>query len=241
MLVQYVRVYDYPSMIESNPARVECQRGRKQKFVVIYIYVCVCVHVFTTLEWPTYTSSFDNRRLLWNVKHAWFNWLCSAHHGTHKKLTKRHGCQQALLCLSAFCKECNPIVFRGIWDKFWEKKALLCWKSQPHKCIRLRVPLYVCENDTVKPVYNDHIIGYLSAFWSSSRWPRATLMSSRRQKLLARLNQYLQCSLKHITEWITSNTFNFRGGRYRQVSLYLLPGSLSHFQRYSLMQTYNIS
>ena len=27
---------------------------------------------------------------------------------------------------------------------------------------------------TVKPVYNDHLMGYLSAFWSSSRWPRPT-------------------------------------------------------------------
>ena len=26
----------------------------------------------------------------------------------------------------------------------------------------------------MKPVYNDHLIGYFSAFWSSSRWPRAT-------------------------------------------------------------------
>ena len=24
---------------------------------------------------------------------------------------------------------------------------------------------------TVKPVYNDHLMGYFSAFWSSSRWP----------------------------------------------------------------------
>ena len=28
--------------------------------------------------------------------------------------------------------------------------------------------------DTVKPVYNDHLMGYFSAFWSSSMWPRAT-------------------------------------------------------------------
>ena len=28
--------------------------------------------------------------------------------------------------------------------------------------------------DTVKPVYNDDPMGYFSAFWSSSRWPRAT-------------------------------------------------------------------
>ena len=27
---------------------------------------------------------------------------------------------------------------------------------------------------TVRPVYNDHLMGYFSAFWSSSRWPRAT-------------------------------------------------------------------
>ena len=27
---------------------------------------------------------------------------------------------------------------------------------------------------TVKPAYNDHLMGYFSAFWSSSRWPRAT-------------------------------------------------------------------
>ena len=53
---------------------------------------------------------------------------------------------------------------------------------------------------TVKPVYNDHLMEYFYAFWSSSRWPRATYMSSRRQKLLARVNWYLQSSLKHITE-----------------------------------------
>ena len=27
---------------------------------------------------------------------------------------------------------------------------------------------------TVKPVYSDHLMGYISAFWGSSRWPRAT-------------------------------------------------------------------
>ena len=29
-------------------------------------------------------------------------------------------------------------------------------------------------HNTVKPVYNDHLMGHFSAFWSSSRWPRAT-------------------------------------------------------------------
>ena len=62
---------------------------------------------------------------------------------------------------------------------------------------------------TVKPVYNDHLMGYFSAFWSS-----------RRQKLLARVNWCLQPSLKHITEWITADRFYYKGGRYRQASLY---------------------
>ena len=53
---------------------------------------------------------------------------------------------------------------------------------------------------TMKPVYNDHLMEYFSAFWSSSRWPRATLMSSRRQKLLPRVNWYIHSSLKNITE-----------------------------------------
>ena len=38
--------------------------------------------------------------------------------------------------------------------------------------------------------------------------------------MLARVNWYLQSSLKHITEQITGNKFYYRGGRYRQVSLY---------------------
>ena len=32
----------------------------------------------------------------------------------------------------------------------------------------------ISDRSTMKPVYNDHRVGYLSAFWSSSRWPRAT-------------------------------------------------------------------
>ena len=34
------------------------------------------------------------------------------------------------------------------------------------------VPLFQHLIGTVKPVYNDHLMGYFSAFWSSSRWPR---------------------------------------------------------------------
>ena len=45
-------------------------------------------------------------------------------------------------------------------------------------------------------------MGYFSAFWSSSRWPMATKMSSKRQTLLSTVNLYLQSSLKHITQMI---------------------------------------
>ena len=32
----------------------------------------------------------------------------------------------------------------------------------------------ICRPCTVKPVDNDHLMGNFSAFWGSSRWPRAT-------------------------------------------------------------------
>ena len=72
------------------------------------------------------------------------------------------------------------------------------------------VVIYDYNDNTVKPVYNDHLIGYFSAFWRSSR----------RQILLARVNWYLQSSSKHITELNTGNKSYYRGGRYKQVSLY---------------------
>ena len=82
------------------------------------------------------------------------------------------------------------------------------WCSFKHRMLTHDLHLYIY---TVKPVYNDHLMGYFSAFWTSSRWPRAT-------KLLARVNWYLQSSLKYITEQISGNKFYYKGGRYRQVS-----------------------
>ena len=62
-------------------------------------------------------------------------------------------------------------------------------------------------------------------------------MSSRRHKLLARVNWYLQSSLKHITELITGNNSYYRGGRYRQVSQYLFLHTGSHINhRLSMME-----
>ena len=45
--------------------------------------------------------------------------------------------------------------------KFW--RNTLYWNSSIDTKI----------HDAAKPVYNDHLVGYFSAFWGSSRWPRA--------------------------------------------------------------------
>ena len=56
----------------------------------------------------------------------------------------------------------------------------------------------------------------MSAFWSSSRWPRATLMRSRRQRSIP------------------------LGGRYRQVSLYVPHLSADYFYTENEMTEVNI-
>ena len=40
--------------------------------------------------------------------------------------------------------------------------------------INSRMRLFADDSITVKPVYNDHLMEYFSAFWSSFRWPLAT-------------------------------------------------------------------
>ena len=53
-----------------------------------------------------------------------------------------------------------------------------CFATMLSLTVAFRNSLYPKMNTqkagTVKPVYNDHIMGYFSAFWISSRWPRAT-------------------------------------------------------------------
>ena len=47
--------------------------------------------------------------------------------------------------------------------------------QQPYtEFVTSALSVYFVGENTVKPVYNDHPMGYLSAFWSSSRWPGAT-------------------------------------------------------------------
>ena len=39
---------------------------------------------------------------------------------------------------------------------------------------------------TVKPVYNDHLMGYFSAFWSSSRWPLGHLDELQKAEIVSK-------------------------------------------------------
>ena len=48
----------------------------------------------------------------------------------------------------------------------------LNYKALPMDVVEARKKVTnICS--TVKPVYNDHLMGYFFAFWGSSRWPKA--------------------------------------------------------------------
>ena len=94
--------------------------------------------------------------------------------------------EEVIACLSRFYTEQTsswgvekPINLR---DMKWKNAAdiidfalltseLITCMPQPNRTTPWHV--YIKEYK-VKPVYNDHLMGYLFAFWSSSRWPRAT-------------------------------------------------------------------
>ena len=66
--------------------------------------------------------------------------------------------------------------------------------------------------NTVKPVYNDHLIRWFSDSWSSSTW-----MSSRRQTVPWQSHVHHQVFK---IKWENIHWSLHQGGRYRQVSLY---------------------
>ena len=65
----------------------------------------------------------------------------------------------------------DPVRIYCIPDfSIFEKNSIYCLERQFK-----RWGFVLCfRTNTVKPLYNDYLIGYVSAFWSSSRWPRAT-------------------------------------------------------------------
>ena len=95
------------------------------------------------------------------------------------------------------------------------KNALLNWFMQWNNQIityTISIIFY-----TVKPVYNGHLMGYLSAFWSSSRWHEL------KKADIVTKSKLVPSVLIETHYWINQRyTFYFRGGRYRQVSLYFV-------------------
>ena len=120
------------------------------------------------------------------------------------KCSVKHATAVNILITSSFRRVleiCVKIKDKGVTDFFlnygYLSESVILMKPP----ITMRFAKYVhVIIHTVKPVFYDHLIGYFSAFWSLSRWPRATKMSSRRQILLARVNWHLRYSLKHTTE-----------------------------------------
>ena len=76
---------------------------------------------------------------------------------------------------------------------YWFHSWLFDYSLSYQNIIYPIVMQWLSPTYTVKPGYNDHLMGYFSAFWGSSRWP------------------------------ITGNKSYYRGGRYRQVSMYHYP------------------
>ena len=62
--------------------------------------------------------------------------------------------------MTIYCRTHTPAGLPG-------RKVILRMKTTTTKIMTI-------YDNTVKPVYNNHLMGYFSAFWSSSRWPRAT-------------------------------------------------------------------
>ena len=86
-------------------------------------------------------------------------WFCVTHR-------EKYGTQWTLNGLGA--DQHTPFILLDNECRWQEKLTI----GQPNAV--LQEAWYSEEVYTVKSVYNDHLMGYFSAFWSSSRWPRAT-------------------------------------------------------------------
>ena len=83
--------------------------------------------------------------------------------------------------LILFVKNCvyqpNRNMLQIIISKSQKLLRLLTKKLIPYVLKQFaifHVNWHTAKENTVKPVYNDHLIGYFPVFWSSSKWPKAT-------------------------------------------------------------------
>ena len=71
--------------------------------------------------------------------------------------------------LKILSSTCNATLHESSGD---ESNIGIAWQSKEDAWTS-HLAIAAAQLGTVKPVYNDHLMGYFSAFWSS-RWPRAT-------------------------------------------------------------------
>ena len=69
---------------------------------------------------------------------------------------------------------CENYKYYDIWnsENFWQNLYQPVHDTGVNRSKMLQMKIAVVYYS--EPVYNDHLMGYFSAFWSSSRWPLAT-------------------------------------------------------------------
>ena len=119
---------------------------------------------FKEIDWETFNETDRNKQQFAYLEQVMFFYICV---------------NSYMFCIIA------SVTSRSVWTG-WElvTKDILeqikncSWKTiryfhwQPW-VFRMWIHRYGLST-TVKPVYNDHLVGYFSAFWSPSRWPGAT-------------------------------------------------------------------
>ena len=75
-----------------------------------------------------------------------------------------------------FCTCMCKIVYRSLYYETRQKSPISNsnYDGKYHSSNQVQIISRQQKANTVKLVYNDHLVGYFSAFRSSSRWPRAT-------------------------------------------------------------------
>ena len=137
---------------------------------VIYVMLLLRVRIFVPFGW------YSNK--LCTHRHVLYN-------GAALRLTLRELPLRKVVNCFSYCVSVFVVSSSELVDTLSEYLSQSLALFMSHSSLSYLIKCYVMVRDissqwprtlayTVKPVYNDHLMGYLSAFWSSSRWPLAT-------------------------------------------------------------------
>ena len=127
----------------------------------------------------TFSSSFFGR------KFHYYNLLAHIYASRAVTELKREWKRYCGIVLSTFVADVGLFLVtywsHFFWGDPWTGTRTYTIRSRQVQKTEIYIYIYICIYIyiyiyiyTVKPVYNDHLMGYFSAFWSSSRWPLAT-------------------------------------------------------------------